>query len=107
MKLIYFENIIATEQRLTLVDFYATWSGACKAIDPILERIGLALGDIVNVMRIDICSQSNIEIVRHLNIVSVPTLILFSNKELLWRNSGVVAYERLRNIIRRYSMLRE
>lgn len=97
-----FENIIASS-RLMLIDFYASWCGACRAVDPALDRVALALGDCITLLRIDTCAPSNQEVVRRYNIVSVPTLILFQHGEMLWRESGVVSYDRLRLTIRRFS----
>lgn len=104
MKTSDFDNIICASDRLILIDFYATWCGACKAIDPTLDRVALALSDIVTMLRIDTVSNSNREIVERYNIVSVPTLILFRQGEALWRNSGIIAYDKLCNAIRHHNI---
>lgn len=101
MKTSDFDNLIASDN-LILVDFYATWCGACRAIDPTLERVALAMSDMVTVVHIDIDSQSTRELVRRYNIVSVPTLMLFMRGERLWRESGVLSFERLCSVVRRY-----
>jgi len=101
MKTSDFDNLIASDN-LILVDFYATWCGACRAIDPTLERVALAMSDMVTVVHIDIDSKSTRELVRRYNIVSVPTLILFMRGERLWRESGVLSFERLCSVVRRY-----
>ena len=103
MKTSDFDNIISASDRLILIDFYATWCGACKAIDPTLDRVALALNDIVTMLRIDTVSNTNREIVERYNIVAVPTLILFRQGEILWRDSGIVNYDILAAAIRRYS----
>ncbi|MBO7282517.1 MAG: thioredoxin family protein, partial [Alistipes sp.] len=89
-----FDRIINSE-RLMLVDFYATWCGACKAMDPTLDRVALALSDSVTILRIDISSSSSRELVRRYNIVAVPTLMLFFRGDILWRDSGIIAFDRL------------
>lgn len=101
MKTSDFDNLIASDN-LILVDFYATWCGACRAIDPTLERVALAMSDMVTVVHIDIDSKSTRELVRRYNIVSVPTLMLFMRGERLWRESGVLSFERLCSVVRRY-----
>lgn len=101
MKTSDFDSIVATE-RLILIDFYATWCGACRIMDPTLDRVALAMSDMVTVVRIDISSASNSELVRRYNIVSVPTLMLFHRGEPIWRDSGVIAFDRLCTIIRRH-----
>ena len=96
-----FDRIIDSE-RLMLVDFYATWCGACKAMDPTLDRVALALSDIVTILRIDISSSTSRDLVRRYNIVAVPTMILFFRGEVLWRDSGIISFDRLCQIIRRH-----
>ena len=85
-----------------LVDFYATWCGACKAMDPTLDRVALALSECVTILRIDIGSSSSRELVRRYNIVAVPTLMLFFRGDILWRDSGIIAFDRLCHIVRRH-----
>ena len=99
-----FDRIISSE-RLMLVDFYATWCGACKAMDPTLDRVALALSDIVTILRIDTSSSSSRELVRRYNIVSVPTLMLFFRGDTLWRDSGIVTYDRLCSVVRRHHIV--
>lgn len=96
-----FDRIIDSE-RLMLVDFYATWCGACKAMDPTLDRVALALSDIVTILRIDISSSTSRDLVRRYNIVAVPTMMLFFRGEVLWRDSGIISFDRLCQIIRRH-----
>ena len=101
MKTSDFDNLIASDH-LALIDFYATWCGACGAIDSALDRLILAMGDVVTVARVDTASRSSIDLVRRYNIVALPTLILFLRGEVLWRECGVISYERLQYVIRRY-----
>ena len=100
MRISDFDGIIHSD-RLMLVDFYATWCGACKAMDPTLDRVALAMSDMVTIIRIDTSSASSRELVRRYNIVAVPTLMLFYRGECLWRDSGIMSFDRLRSVIRR------
>lgn len=99
MKIADFDNLIAANH-LILIDFYASWCGACGAIDPMLDRIAFSMGDIVTIVRIDTTSPSSFDIVNRYNIVAVPTLILFRRSIPLWRESGIVAFNRLHDIVR-------
>lgn len=100
MKTIDFDNIVASE-RLTLIDFYATWCGACRAMDPTLDRIALAMSDIVTLVRVDTSAISSIPLVRRYNIVAVPTLILFHRSAPLWRESGIISFSHIVEAIHR------
>lgn len=81
-------NDIINGNQLTLVDFFATWCGPCKQMHPVLEQLKGRLGDKVRIIKIDV--DKNEGIANAYRIQSVPTLILFRNGELLWRESGAM-----------------
>ena len=97
-----FDNIIH-QGHLHLVDFYAHWCGACHDMELTLQRIALSLGDKVDIIKINTDMVEHRRLVRRYNIVAVPTFILFSRGEAIWRDSGIVSYEHLASAIHRYS----
>jgi thioredoxin 1 len=70
-----------------LVDFFATWCGPCKMMQPILEQVSQQLGDQVRVVKIDV--DKNQQLAGQLQVSSVPTLAIFKNGEIVWRQPGV------------------
>lgn len=99
-------NSITAHDRLTLVDFYATWCGPCKATHHILDRLEEQMQGRIDVLRIDIDYYGNTELVNHFRIMAVPTLMLFCRGRKLWRESGVLKVDSLAEIINRYERLR-
>lgn len=71
----------------TLVDFYATWCGPCKMMSPLLEQVATEMGDETKIIKVDI--DKNREAAVQYGIRSVPTLILFKEGEIVWRQSGL------------------
>lgn len=95
-----FNDIIKSE-KLTLVDFFATWCGPCKMMHPVLEQLKGEMGDAIRIIKIDV--GNNEEISAEYNIQSVPTLMIFKNGEVVWRESGARSLNELKNIIVKHS----
>lgn len=96
-----FEALIASD-RLVLVDFYATWCGPCRAMHPVLDALHSQMQNAVDVVRLDVDRHENTQPVQHYRVMSVPTLILFRQGRVLWRESGVLTLDTLLDVVRRF-----
>ena len=94
-----FGEILRTEE-LVLVDFTATWCGPCKMMAPILDELKSAVGSKVLILKIDV--DKNPQASTAYNIKGVPTLILFKKGKIVWRQSGVVPSNVLKQIIEQH-----
>ena len=82
-------NDVISGNDLVLVDFFATWCGPCKMMHPVLEQVKATLGDKIRIIKVDV-DKHNDTAVRY-GIQSVPTLMLFRNGEILYRQSGAMS----------------
>lgn len=82
-----FKDLVSGDQPV-LVDFFATWCGPCKALAPILVDVAKTLDGAVRVVKIDV--DRNPAISQAYQVQGVPTLALFKDGKILWRQSGVL-----------------
>jgi thioredoxin 1 len=94
-----FSTLVKSETP-TLVDFYADWCGPCKMMKPILQELKSELGERAKIIKIDV--DKNPAIANLFQVKGVPTLALFKNGELKWKQAGVVQVEYLKRLIEQY-----
>ena len=94
-----FQDII-NGNKPVLVDFFATWCGPCKAMAPVIESIGKELTGQARVLKIDV--DKNQAVAGRFQIQAVPTLLIFKNGQVVWKNAGGTDKASLMNQIRRF-----
>jgi thioredoxin 1 len=85
----------------TLVDFFAEWCGPCKMMKPIFAELKATLGDGITILKIDV--DKSPKAAAAYQIQSMPTLLLFRNGEIKWRQSGVIPVKQLMQVLEQYA----
>ncbi|NCU17046.1 thioredoxin [Pallidibacillus pasinlerensis] len=86
-----------TGSGLVLADFWATWCGPCKMIAPVLEELDAEMGDKVKIVKLDV--DENQETAAKYGVMSIPTLILFKDGEIVDKVVGYRPKEALQEVI--------
>lgn len=87
-----------TDEGLVLVDFWATWCGPCRMQAPILEQVESEYDeDEFRVVKMDV--DENPAVPADFGIMSIPTLILKQNGEVVDKAIGVQTKDQLEQMI--------
>lgn len=80
-----FTDIINSDKP-TLVDFFATWCGPCKAMTPIMDQLKKEIGETARILKIDV--DKNQSLAAKFQVRGVPTFVIFKSGKVVWRHSG-------------------
>ena len=90
------------EKKLIFIDCYTSWCGPCKMMHPVLEGLKKQLGERVKIVKIDIDSPVNRQLVNSYQVQAVPQLMLFKAGKMVWRQSGAMQATQIRQVIEKY-----
>ncbi|MHB2029551.1 MAG: thioredoxin [Acidimicrobiales bacterium] len=81
-----FDEVVGSSEKPILVDFWAEWCGPCKMIAPILEELAVEQSDKFTIGKLDV--DVNVATATKFSVMSIPTLLLFKNGEVIARLVG-------------------
>ena len=83
-----FEQQVEQNDKLTVVDFWATWCGPCRMIAPILDQLASEYAGKVKVAKMDV--DANIKTASRFNVRSIPMLLFFKDGKVVDQIVGAV-----------------
>ncbi len=87
-----FKQEVIEQEGAVLVDFWATWCGPCRVLHPVLEEISAERDDI-KILSLDI--DENQGTAAQYEVLSIPTMILFKDGQLVKRMVGAMPKRKL------------
>jgi thioredoxin len=90
-----FEKVI-TESPMVIVDFWAPWCGPCRGFAPIYEKAADAHQDVVFGK---VNTDDEQELAGAFGIRSIPTLMVFREKVVLFQEAGALPASALEQVI--------
>lgn len=94
-----FEEKVLKNKKFVIVDFFANWCGPCKMLMPVLEEIDQEF-DQVDIVKVNIDQDE--ELAKKFGVLSIPTLIFFSNGEEVDKTIGYRQKSQIEEIIRKF-----
>ncbi len=83
-----------------LLDFYSDSDEVCTSMNPVLREVAATLGEKARVIKIDV--DKNKELAEALRVRDLPTLIIYKNGEMKWRQSGEQDANTLVDLVNEY-----
>ena len=91
-----FQREIIESEKPVLVDFFASWCGPCQSLMPVIDELAAERSDI-KVAKINVGEEK--ELARKYRVMSVPTLLVIKNGEIVNRSLGVLPKEELISLL--------
>src|SRR4051794_40118463 len=88
-----FQSEVVSSDTPVLVDFWAEWCGPCKMIAPVLENMAEEYADTLRIAKLDV--DNNPRTSMTYNVMSIPTLLLFKDGQVVEKLIGYMPKERL------------
>lgn len=88
-----FEQDVLNASKPVLIDFWAEWCGPCRALGPVLEEVAASYADKLIVGKVNI--DENPQTPSKYGVMSIPTLILFNNGQVVAIKMGLLSKSEL------------
>jgi thioredoxin 1 len=92
-----FEEVV-TNNDFVIVDFWAPWCGPCRSFAPTYEKVSEDHADVVFAK---VNTEDEQEIAGHFQIRSIPTLMIFREKIIIYSEAGALPESAFRELVKK------
>lgn len=95
-----FDKEVLESNLPVLVDFWAPWCGPCKMLLPVIDEIHDEYEGRLKILKVNVDDEAGLA--QRFNIMTIPTLIIFKDGDIVFQEAGAKTKEMVEDIINEY-----